>query len=127
MPVDSLRRAYKLAGNSAKATECEVTYLHLLKGAEARRRLEDKTLAAPGDREAHAQFARALAEIGDVNGVIRQYALANRSVPDNPKVLVAAAHDLDRAGHSREALPLARAAMAQEHNRTIPRRFGNAR
>lgn len=116
IPVDALRRAYKLAGDSAKAADCEVTYLHLLKGAEERRRLEDKTIASPEDREAHARFAYALAEIGDVNGVIRQYALASKSVPDNPKVLVAAARDLNRAGHSAEALPLARAAMKEKQN-----------
>ncbi len=107
-PAEQLRRVYRRLNRSDLADRWETRYLALTKGAVERSRLAFAASASPQDPAVHRQYADALARIGDVNGCVREEALAARTVPDNPRALIPAARALDRYGYSALALPLAR-------------------
>lgn len=116
LPAGELRRAYALLGDRAQAARWSARFQQLTSGVSERRRLDDATIAHPEDAAAHRRYAAALAQIGDVNGCVRQHAMELHCRPDSPPALVAAARDLDRCGSSALALPLLRQATAGPGN-----------
>jgi len=112
VPADALRRLYRKTGDQQNEALWSRRFVLLSQQESERRRLQDITIAHPEDREARKQFAAALARIQDVNGCVKQYALALKQRPDSPLPLLTAARSLDQAGFSAEALPLARQAAA---------------
>jgi tetratricopeptide (TPR) repeat protein len=112
-PPEALRRVYRQAGDAAKATYWEARYMTLRQSAEERRALKEQTLAHPQDLEAHRKYAAALGRIGDAVNCLHQNALALKTVPENARVAIAAARDLEQGGFHRESLTLARRAVGQ--------------
>jgi tetratricopeptide (TPR) repeat protein len=112
-PPEALRRIFRQVGDAAKAADWEARYTALQQSVEERRALQEQTLARPGDRDARRRYAAALAKIGDAIGCLRQHAFALKTVPENPRAMIAAADDLNRSGYPKEALTLARRAVAQ--------------
>jgi tetratricopeptide (TPR) repeat protein len=115
-PAEQLRRVYRQATRPDLAALWDARYLALTRGQQERQRLLDATQAHPQDPKLHHQLAEALARIDDVNGCVREEAFAVKLTPDNPRALTAAARDLDMAGFSADALPLARQAAQQRLN-----------
>lgn len=115
-PPEQLRRAYRALALPERAAAWDAIYRRLTRSQNERRRLQDATQADPKNPALHHQFAAALAEISDVAGCIREEAFAQRTTPDNPRALAAAAQDLSRAGHNEEALPVARQAAREKRN-----------
>jgi len=123
--AEQLRRAYRQMNRPDLAAAWNARYLALTRGQGDRRTLEDATQAHPQDPSLHHQFASALARIGDVNGCVREEAFAARTTPDNARVLTAAARDLDLAGFTAQAYPLARQAALQKSNPDAHEALGN--
>jgi Flp pilus assembly protein TadD len=112
-PPEALRRIYRQVGNQERAAYWEARYMTLRQSTEERRALKEQTLAHPQDRDAHRRYAAALGRVGDVINCLHQNALALKTVPENPRALIAAARDLDQGGFPKQALTLARRAVAQ--------------
>lgn len=112
-PADELRRTLRAAGDPDQAALWSARYLALVRADQTRRRLSDAAQAHPKDPVIHRRYAAALAAEGDVNGCVREEAFAARTPPDNARPLALAARDLDAAGYTAQALPLARQAADQ--------------
>jgi tetratricopeptide (TPR) repeat protein len=115
-PAAQLRQVYTQLNQPQSAAQWNARYLALKHAEGERNRLADATQAHPKDPLLHHQFAVALAGVHDVNGCVREEAFAARSAPDNPMALTAAANDLDKAGFSADALPIARTAAQRKLN-----------
>ncbi len=113
VPYQDLARAYRHANDVKRAEACERRYVQLFAEARERQRLKDATFVHPKDPQVRQRYAAALAETGDVNECVRQEALALQKPPDHPRVLLAAARDLNTAHFSKQALPLARQALQE--------------
>jgi Flp pilus assembly protein TadD len=109
-PAESLRRAYHKLNDTVNADIWDKRFTTLRNDAETRRKWEQETLARPENRLAHEMYASYLGKAGDINGCARQYAIAYKTPPDNPRVLIATARVLNEGGFSAEALSLARKA-----------------
>jgi len=126
MPAMELARAYRKAGDEAKAKVWEQQYLVRQQGVEEERTLSDAVRNHPEDKDVRRRMALFLARRGDVEGVARNFAKILNGAEDAPRVLVETANALAAAGYGDLAVPLAkRATVFSKNNPAAYEAYGN--
>lgn len=123
----ALSQAYRKQGDRVQVERWEAEY-QVRRSRETRRKLLYENLKTrPKDRALHEQLGKLLAENGNTEGCLRQFAAALQLPTDAPAVLVAAANALSEAHHGESALPLARLAVTlTQSNAQAHEAMGNA-
>ena len=112
----NLMTAYNRLGNFTQARKWQARYTQNARYAQKKRDLESVVRLHPEDRQAQRHLAAFFAADGDVNGCLLHHAAAEKAQPNSPRALLAAAHDLDKAGYSQQALALVRRITQETHS-----------
>lgn len=121
VPALELRAARQKLGDREGARRWAEEAERRQKRLAQRRALETRIQTHPTDRVAHESLAGLLASVGDVNGCVREIAVARHERPDAPASLAAAAAALVREGRPREAASLALQVVQQAPNNLAAR------
>ena len=106
--AQNLMTAYSRLGNREQAHRWQAQYARSAHDAQQQRDLESTVRIHPDDRQAQRGLAALFAGRGEVNSCLLHHAAAEKAQPDSPRVLLAAARDLDKAGYNADALMLIR-------------------
>jgi tetratricopeptide (TPR) repeat protein len=109
-PARHLWDAYAQTGNQAQAARWQQTYLDRQSYAVKKRELVQAIEVHPTDRKLNHDLANLLAQHGDAEGCLRQFASALGQTPDSPEVLDTAATALAAGRFTDSALVFARQA-----------------
>ncbi|CEK12973.1 Tfp pilus assembly protein PilF [Chthonomonas calidirosea] len=123
----TLREVYQKLDQPKEVARWQRLYLLCQKGADRYQRLYDALRVHPQSSLLHREMAELLAQRGDVEGCLRNWAEALHLPADAPQVLIAAANSLTDAHFAQEALPLAqRAVQIATANPSAHEALGNA-
>ncbi len=112
-PSQMLFQTYATLGNTAESAKWEALWKSRQDYISRRQDLYFRLGATPNSRELRQQLARLLGTHGDVDGSLRNYAMALRRPIDSVQTLTAAARDLTEGGFADRAIPLAEQAVAK--------------
>ena len=111
----TLARAARLLGKLDQAGTWEAEARKRQAHLDAKQATLTEILKDPEKPAPHKKMARLLAQEGEVEGCVRDYARALHLPLDSPPVLAAAANDLSEAGFAEKAMPLAQRAVTVSH------------
>lgn len=122
-----LRQAFQRLHKPQEASHWQNIYLVCQKQAAACQSLYNALRVHPHSASLHRQMAQLLAQRGDVEECLRNFAEAIHLPADSPRVLIAAANALTNAHFADKALPLAqRAVQLATANPSAHEALGNA-
>lgn len=123
----TLREVYQKLGLPKEVAQWQHLYLLCQKGAARYQQLYDALRVHPQSSTLHRKMAELLAQRGDVDGCLRNWAEALHLPADAPQVLIATANSLTDAHFAQKALPLAqRAVQIATANPSAHEALGNA-
>ncbi len=114
--AQNLMTAYSQLGNTLLASQWQARYAQNARYTQKKRDLESAVAIHPGDIKAQRNLAVFFAASGNVDGCLLHNAAVAKAQPDSPRVLIAAARDLDKAGYREQALALVRRITQETHN-----------
>ena len=114
--AQNLMTAYSQLRKPAQVSQWQARYAQNARYTQEKRDLESAVAIHPEDRVAQRKLAAFLAASGNVDGCLLHNAAAEKAQPDSPRVLVATARDLDKAGYRGQALALVRRITQETHN-----------
>lgn len=111
-PAQTLAQVYTTLGQANEAATWRKTYLARQDYLTQRNALYQQLRVQPDDRDLHLRMAKLLGAHGDVDGCVRNFAMALHTPTDSARPLAAAAKELTQAGFVSQSLPLAQRAVA---------------
>ncbi len=116
LPAQELRRIASRAGAAAEETHWKAEEERRQSYQSVRRQVESQLKVTPQDGVLRRELAGLIAQTGNAEATVQEWARALRQRPDQPSVLAAAAKSLVAGGFPRAAIPLARQAVEAAPN-----------
>lgn len=116
LPAQELRLLARRANDPPRESHWKAEYERRQEYQSTRRQVESQLKVTPQSLPLRRQLARLLAQTGNADATVQEWARALRQRPDQPLVLAAAAKSLVEGGFPKAALPLARQAILTAPN-----------
>lgn len=116
LPAQELRLLMRQAQDPAGESHWKAEYERRQQYQSTRRQVESQLKVTPQSLPLRRQLAGLIAQTGNADTTVQEWARALRQRPDQPSVLAAAAKSLVQGGFPKAALPLARQAIATAPN-----------
>lgn len=119
LPAQELRLIASRKKDTAAEARWKQEYERRQTYQTTRRKIESQLKVTPKNRKLRQELAGLIAQTGNIEATVQEWARALRQRPDQPTVLAEAARSLVQGGHPLLAIPLARQAIQTAPNNII--------